>query len=110
MNDIDSFSYADLPFCFQSKLLERCLAPSTWPAIYHCHKTTVIIITWWSFCRNYMFKQCHRTKFWVKAFTEEHYKSLATKAIKELVSFQFISMWVRLALTKTNTVVPRSHL
>ena len=34
-----------------------------------------------------MFKQCHRTKFWAKAFTEEHYKSVATKAIKELVSF-----------------------
>ena len=33
-----------------------------------------------------MFKQCHRTKFWAKAFTEEHYKSVATKAIKELVS------------------------
>ena len=34
-----------------------------------------------------MFKQCHRTKFWAKAFTEEHCKSVATKAIKELVSF-----------------------
>lgn len=34
-----------------------------------------------------MFKQCHRTKFWTKAFTEEHYKPLSSKAIKELVSF-----------------------
>ena len=34
-----------------------------------------------------MFKQCHRTKFWAKVFTEKHYKSVATKAIKELVSF-----------------------
>lgn len=34
-----------------------------------------------------MFKQCHRTQFWAKAFKEEHYKSVATKAIKELVSF-----------------------
>jgi len=39
-----------------------------------------------------MFKQCYRTenmgvqKIWAKAFIVEHYKSLATNAIKELLS------------------------
>ena len=29
----------------------------------------------------------NRTQFWAKTYKEEHYKSLASKAIKELVSF-----------------------
>lgn len=34
-----------------------------------------------------MYKQLSRTQFWAKTYKEEHYKSLASKAIKELVSF-----------------------
>jgi len=50
-----------------------------------CGQETPVVMHCDSHIRD-MFKQCYRIKIWAKAFTEEHYKSLATKAMKELVS------------------------